>query len=66
MELLVVEVFLLLVWILISGVVLITENRDFSTMFNLVILGLLVAGLVWAIADRIRQKKQEDFEDRDN
>ena len=59
-----VEGFVLLIWIL--GITFVAENGNLLAMFNLVILGLLIAGLVWAIADRIRQKEQEDFEDRDN
>lgn len=29
-------------------------------------LGLFLAGLVWAVAGRIRQKRAEDFEQRNN
>lgn len=35
-------------------------------MLELLILAAVVVGLVWAVVAQVRQKKKEDFEQRDN
>ena len=37
-----------------------------EAIIGVLLIVAFVAGLIWAIADRIKQKQKEDFEQRDN